>query len=203
MKSILIDHARRVPSKIVCVGRNYVEHIKELGNEKPERMVLFCKPNSAIDETFRYFSPHTRFEGEISLLMGEANRIEGVGFGFDLTHADIQNYLKKKGLPWERAKAFDGSAIFSRFVKAPQDLSSLGFTLLLNETVVQQADVALMIYKPREIIDEIASFMSLEKGDIVMTGTPKGVGTYERGDRFEAILYDGKKPLLKQKWSVQ
>ena len=201
MHRVIFENHPVTPSKIVCVGRNYVEHIEELGNEMPEKMVLFCKPNSAISSEFRYFSPHTRFEGEICLLI-EKGSIAGIGFGFDLTHADIQNRLKTKGLPWERAKAFDGSAIFSPFVAAPKDLRDIGFRLWHNSTLAQEAHYDLMIYKPHEIIEEIGTFMTLEEGDIVMTGTPKGVSTYQRGDRFDVELFSDDRVLLKQTWRV-
>ncbi|WP_201351953.1 fumarylacetoacetate hydrolase family protein [Hydrogenimonas urashimensis] len=202
MKSVPFENETVVPSKIVCVGRNYVEHIEELGNEVPERMVLFCKPNSAISDAFGYFTPDTRFEGEICLLMGSEG-IEGIGFGFDLTHAHIQNELKRKGLPWERAKAFDGSAVFSDFVRAPDDLSSIGFRLRRNGILVQEARYDHMIYKPETVIEEIRRFMTLEKGDIVMTGTPKGVSPYAKGDRFRVELFDGDAILLQKEWSVK
>ncbi len=202
MKTIRFYDRTITPSKIVCVGRNYVEHIEELGNEMPESMVLFCKPNSAISENFRWFSPHTRFEGELCLLMGQKGRIAGIGFGFDLTHADIQNRLKAKGLPWERAKAFDGSAIFSPFITAPEKLTGIGFRLLRNGELVQEARYDLMIHKPRAIVEEIDAFMTLEPGDIVMTGTPRGVSTYERGDRFVVEIFDQDAILLKKSWSV-
>ena len=201
MKTVRFQNRTVMPSKILCVGRNYVEHIHELDNEIPEEMVLFCKPNSAISDTLRYFSRATRFEGEICLLMGEEG-IEGVGFGFDLTRANFQNRLKAKGLPWERAKAFDGSAVFSSFIPAPDSLNNFGFRLYRNDSLVQEAKTDLMIYKPDTILQEIQSFMTLYPGDIVMTGTPKGVGTYEPGDRFEAVLLDGGKELLKEEWIV-
>ncbi|WP_353661432.1 fumarylacetoacetate hydrolase family protein [Hydrogenimonas sp. SS33] len=202
MKSVLFENAAVTPSKVVCVGRNYVAHIRELGNEMPEKMVLFCKPNSAISDRLRYFTPDTRFEGEICLLMGEG-RIAGVGFGFDLTHAHIQNDLKRKGLPWERAKAFDGSAVFSPFVRVPENLSGIGFRLWRNGTLAQEGDYSLMIYKPETIVEEIRTFMTLKKGDIVMTGTPKGVCSYEAGDRFRAELFDADGILLQKEWSVE
>ncbi len=201
MQTVTFKNETLTPSKIVCVGRNYVEHIKELGNEVPENMVLFNKPNSAISRNFRYFSPQTRFEGELCLLI-ENGKIAGVGFGFDLTHADIQNYLKSKGLPWERAKAFDGSAVFSRFTAAPKELKEIGFRLFRNGRPAQEAHYELMIYKPRQIIDEIGSFMTLEDGDIVMTGTPKGVSTYKKGDLFEVELFCAEETLLTQSWRV-
>ncbi len=119
-------------SKIVCVGRNYVEHIEELGNETPESIVLFNKPNSAISDELFYFSEDTRFEGEICFLI-ENKKINRVGFGLDLTKANIQSYLKSKGLPWERAKSFDGSAVFSEFVEFNGNLESLKMELFINE----------------------------------------------------------------------
>ena len=202
MQTVTFQDRIVTPSKIVCVGRNYVEHIEELGNEMPENMVLFNKPNSALSSTFRYFGPNTRFEGEICLLV-ENGDIAGVGFGFDLTHADIQNYLKSKGLPWERAKAFDGSAVFSRFTTAPKELKEIGFRLFRNGRPAQEAHYELMIYKPRKIIEEIGSFMTLEDGDIVMTGTPKGVSTYKKGDLFKVELFSAEETLLTESWRVR
>ena len=191
-----------LPSKVVCVGRNYVEHIEELGNEMPENMVLFNKPNSAVTATLNYFGPETRFEGELCLLI-EGGAITGLGFGLDLTHADIQNRLKAKGLPWERAKSFDGAAVLSSFIPFDGALEEIRFELYRNGALAQHADYHLMIYKPLEILEEIQSFMTLEDGDIVMTGTPKGVSTYERGDRFEAVLYQGDSEILRQEWTCQ
>ena len=201
MKSVQFENKTLIPSKIVCVGRNYVGHIKELGNEMTESMVLFCKPNSAISDNLCYFTPYTRFEGEICLLMDQG-RIEGIGFGFDLTHAHIQNTLKQKGLPWERAKAFDGSAIFSDFIEAPKALSNIGFRLWHNDTLAQEANYNFMIHKPETIVKEIQTFMTLERGDIIMTGTPKGVSTYKMGDRFRVELFDKDAILLEKEWRV-
>jgi len=198
MKSVIFGTERIIPSKIVCVGRNYVEHIRELGNEIPETMVLFNKPNSAITDTLEYFGPYTRFEGEICLIV-EKNRIAGIGFGLDLTHARIQEHLKNKGLPWERAKAFDGSAVLSDFIPYSGNISRLRFELLRNRSVAQRADYSLMIHKPGEILAEILGFMTLEDGDIIMTGTPKGVSAYGKGDVFEAKLFEEDRPLLETK----
>jgi 2-keto-4-pentenoate hydratase/2-oxohepta-3-ene-1,7-dioic acid hydratase in catechol pathway len=190
-----------VPSKIVCVGRNYVEHIKELNNEIPENMVLFNKPNSAISKEFFYFE-NVRFEGELSFLV-ENKKIVGVGFGFDLTNAKVQNYLKSKGLPWERAKAFDKSAIFTKFIEIDsRELEKLSFRLFRNEKVVQKGDYSLMIYKPKEILEEIQTFMSLEDGDIIMSGTPKGVDFYEKNDHFLAQIFLNEKLILEESWRV-
>lgn len=190
------------PSKVICIGRNYVEHIKELNNETPDSMVVFNKPNSAISDTLKFISQDTRFEGEICFLMMN-KQIEAVGFGLDLTRADIQNKMKEKGLPWERAKAFDNSAVLGKFVEFKDDVKSLRMELYINSKLIQHADYELMIYKPLEMIDEIDSFMSIEDGDIIMSGTPKGVGNYKLGDEFIGRIYSGDKLLVESSWIVQ
>jgi 2-keto-4-pentenoate hydratase/2-oxohepta-3-ene-1,7-dioic acid hydratase in catechol pathway len=189
-----------MPSKIVCVGRNYVEHIKELNNEIPENMVLFNKPNSAISDEF-YFFEDTRFEGEICFLI-QNKQINAVGFGLDLTNAKIQNYLKSKSLPWERAKSFNSSAVFSEFVTLRGDISTIEMKLYKNDELIQHATYELMIYKPNEILNEILSFMDLEDGDIIMSGTPKGVGFYNLGDKFLAQIYLNNKIIIQKEWKV-
>jgi len=199
MNAVDFEGKKCYPSKVVCIGRNYVEHIYELGNEMPESMVVFNKPNSAITRQLGYFGEHTRFEGEICFLI-ESGEIMGVGFGLDLTHADIQNYLKKKGLPWERAKAFDGSAVLGRFVRFNGDVRRLSMKLYRNESLIQHADHDLMIYKPEVMLSEIKRFMHLEDGDIIMSGTPKGVATYEKGDRFRGEIYLEGKLLVSSEW---
>ena len=201
MQTITFKNTQLTPSKVVCIGRNYVEHIEELGNEIPENMVVFNKPNSAISNTLTYYSETTRFEGEICFLI-ENGQIAGVGFGLDLTHADIQNKLKTKGLPWERAKAFDGSAVLSSFVPFLGDLSTLNMKLYLNGSLVQFANYDLMMYKPKTMVEEIKSFMSLEDGDIIMSGTPKGVATYKKDDVFLGQVYSGDELLVEGEWSV-
>ena len=201
MKKIKYKNSELSPSKVVCIGRNYVEHIEELGNEIPENMVVFNKPNSAISERLKYFSDSCRFEGEICFLIKD-EKIEAVGFGLDLTHADIQNRLKQKGLPWERAKAFDGSAVLSEFVALEDELESLKMELFINDKLVQFANYDLMIYKPLSMIEEIKSFISLDDGDVIMSGTPKGVATYKVGDRFVGKIYAHEKLLLEHVWVV-
>lgn len=191
MKTINYDSQRVTPSKVVCVGRNYVEHIHELNNEVPSSMVLFNKPNSAITDTLCYIQEDCRFEGEICFLVKD-RKIEGIGFGLDLTKADLQNQLKEKGLPWERAKAFDKSAVFGRFVAFEGDMTSIEMKLTINDVLKQHATYDLMIYKPENILEEILSFMDLEDGDIIMSGTPKGVAVFQKGDHFSAkIFVDG------------
>lgn len=189
------------PSKVVCIGRNYVEHIHELGNEIPSSMVVFNKPNSAVTDTLRFISDDTRFEGEICFLI-MSGAIGGVGFGLDLTKAGIQNHLKVKGLPWERAKGFNGSAVLGEFVPYSGPIENLWMTLHINNALVQEATYDLMIYKPFPMIEEIKSFMSLEDGDIIMSGTPKGVATYNIGDEFVGRIYSNDTLLAETKWIV-
>ena len=201
MKTINYNSQTITPSKVVCVGRNYVEHIHELNNEIPSSMVLFNKPNSAITDTLYYIQKDCRFEGEICFLIRD-NKIDGIGFGLDLTKADLQNKMKEKGLPWERAKAFDRSAVFSKFVKYEGNMRTLEMKLFINGTLTQHASYDLMIYKPQEIVSEIASFMTLEDGDIIMSGTPKGVATYAKGDLFLAVIDVEGKTVLKEEFLV-
>lgn len=201
MKSISFNGKSVISSKVVCVGRNYVEHIKELNNEMPSQMVLFNKPNSAITDSLRYFSDRHRFECELCFLMQEG-KITGVGLGLDLTDKKAQEYAKQKGLPWERAKAFDNSAVLSDFIEFSGNLEDLSFKLYINDKLQQEADFDLMIYKPLTIVKEVQTFMTLEENDIIMSGTPKGVGSYKVGDRFNAFLYEGNQEILKVDWVV-
>lgn len=202
MNSIIYNKECITPSKVVCIGRNYVEHIKELNNETPDTMVVFNKPNSAVTNTLQYFTPDTRFEGEICFLI-EDKQIAGIGFGLDLTKANIQNKIKEKGWPWERAKAFDGSAVFGEFVKFDGKITDLKLELYINNTLTQYATYDLMIYKPAQMLEEIQTFMSLEDGDIIMSGTPKGVATYNVGDVFVGKIYEDEKLLVETTWEVK
>jgi len=190
------------PSKVICVGRNYVEHIKELNNETPDTMVLFNKPNSAITNALKYIQKDCRFEGEICFLIQD-KQIEGIGFGLDLTKAGIQNKMKEQGLPWERAKGFNNSAVLSEFVPFLGNIETIEMKLFLNGKLVQHANYELMIYKPDEILREIETFMSLEDGDVIMSGTPKGVATYARDDVFLAVIYVDGKIVLKEEFIAQ
>ena len=202
MQKIYYKNKEIIPSKIVCIGRNYVEHIEELGNEIPENMVVFNKPNSAISNTLNYFFEDTRFEGEICFLIENSN-IAGVGFGLDLTHANIQKHLKTKGLPWERAKAFNGSAVLSEFVPFNGDISKLSMKLTINDKLIQFANYDLMMYKPEIMLEEIKNFMDLEDGDIIMSGTPKGVANYHLNDRFLGQIFEDDKLLVASEWVVK
>ena len=202
MNRVLFGSRAVIPSKVVCIGRNYVEHIEELGNEIPEQMVVFNKPNSAITDTLRYIEPTCRFEGEICFLIDNGG-IAGIGFGLDLTKAGIQNRLKEKGLPWERAKGFDGSAVLSDFVPFSGPMESLRMTLHIDGKLCQHAGYGLMMYKPAVMLEEIKSFMTLEDGDVIMSGTPKGVSTYEIGQTFVGRVYSGEQLLIEQEWTVR
>ena len=181
MKKVKVGRRKVTPSKIVCIGRNYVEHIEELGNEIPENLVIFLKPNSAISEELQAFHEEPlHYEGELCFIF-EEGRFSAVGFGLDLTKRDLQSRLKVKGLPWERAKAFDGAVVFSPFVPMADIDPSLALELDIDGGNMQSGDISLMIYKPDTILAEISTFMTLEDGDIVMTGTPKGVGVVHAG----------------------
>lgn len=201
MKTVLLDGQRVAPSKVVCVGRNYVEHIRELNNEVPTSMVLFMKPNSAISsELITLPQTPLHYEGEISFLI-KHGKICAVGFGLDLTNRAIQSELKAKGLPWERAKAFDSAAVMSPFVSIKvSDIEHLSMQLWINGVLVQEGNIDLMIHKPLTVIDEINSFSTLVDHDIVMTGTPKGVGTYVKGDKFVGKVFVEGREIISQEW---
>lgn len=204
MQTIISNGKEVTPSKVVCVGRNYVEHIQELNNEVPTSMVLFMKPNSSISGQLTVF-PQTplHYEGEISFLI-QNGTIAGVGFGLDLTNRSLQSELKAKGLPWERAKAFDGAAVMSSFVTVtPSQIDKLSMQLWINDALVQEGNIDLMIYKPKIIIEEIRSFCTLEDNDIVMSGTPKGVGSYVQGDKFIGKIFLEGREILSHEWIAQ
>ena len=203
MNTICINKNTITPSKIVCVGRNYYAHICELNNEIPDQMVLFSKPNSAIShELNSYHQESIHYEGELAFVF-ENGRFSAVGFGFDLTKRALQSQLKKKSLPWERAKSFDGSAVFSGFIPIESIDPSLSFTLSINGVVAQQGDLEFMIHSPAKILKEIQAFMHLEDGDIVMTGTPKGVGVLESGAMYQIAIKNDQEILIEQQWIAQ
>ena len=200
MNSIIVEERRVVPSKIVCVGRNYLEHISELNNEVPDEPVFFFKPNSAIGADLHAFHQEPlHYEGEMSFLY-EEGRFTAVGFGLDITKRALQNTLKAKGLPWERCKAFDGSALFSRFVGIAAVSRRLGLELTINGEPAQSADIGMMIYTPDAILEHLAAFTRLENGDVVMTGTPKGVGQIHAGDVFCGKVLENGVPLCTGEW---
>jgi 2-keto-4-pentenoate hydratase/2-oxohepta-3-ene-1,7-dioic acid hydratase in catechol pathway len=202
MKTIKLANKIYSPSKIICIGLNYVEHVEELSNEIPDEVVIFSKPNSAITSTLNsHHNEQLHYETELCFIYGEGNYI-GVGVGLDLTKRSLQTELRKKGLPWERAKAFNGAALFSEFVPLPETLESLFFQLSINGIIKQSGSIDLMINKPLKILNEISSFMNLVEGDVVMTGTPKGVGTVNSGDTFHIQLFSNNTQLVDKLWTA-
>lgn len=198
------SHQGMTPShigKLVCVGRNFVAHIEELGNEVPEQMVLFCKPGSALTTVLHatHQGDALHYEAELCFLV-QGGVYTAVALGLDLTKRQTQSYLKGKGLPWERAKAFDGSALLSPFVHYNPQLE-LEFALHLNGELVQYGRESLMIHSPARILAEVQTFMRLEDGDVIMSGTPSGVGVVPAGARFEVEIWQGSHTLLQHSWT--
>lgn len=200
MNSVNLDGKSITPSKVICIGRNYVDHIHELGNEIPDDMVVFIKPNSAIsDELTSFHHEQLHYEGEICLMV-IGGEFRAVGFGLDLTKRQLQSELKSKGLPWERAKAFDGSAVMGDFISVDNIDDSLSLSLAIDGEVIQQGGIALMMYKPQQILASLKVLFTLEDGDIVMTGTPKGVGEVKAGAKFDGRIIENGRTLNCSKW---
>jgi 2-keto-4-pentenoate hydratase/2-oxohepta-3-ene-1,7-dioic acid hydratase in catechol pathway len=184
MNVVIVDENPIIPSKIICIGRNYVDHIAELNNEVPDEMVVFLKPNSAISTQLQSFHQEAlHYEAELCFLY-QQGKFTAVAVGLDLTKRTLQTKLKAKGLPWERAKAFNGAAVFSDFISIDKIDDSLSLTLSIDGNVIQAGGVELMMVKPDEILAQLQSFIDFEDGDIVMTGTPKGVGKIVSGSQF-------------------
>ncbi|RLD77664.1 MAG: 2-hydroxyhepta-2,4-diene-1,7-dioate isomerase [Bacteroidetes bacterium] len=178
--------------KIICIGRNYTEHIEELANEKPENPVIFMKPDSAIllkNNPFVIppFSNDVHYEVEVLVKINRIGKhiqekfaskyYDEIGLGIDFTARDLQSELKSKGLPWEKAKAFDGSAVIGKFVsKKNYELNNLKFQLYKNDELVQNGNTANMLWKVDEIVAYVSQFFTLKIGDVIFTGTPAGVG---------------------------
>ena len=203
MKKLKIKNSTKefAIGKIVCVGRNYAEHAKELGNEIPDKPVIFLKPSSAVifnSDKISYpdFSNEMHHEVELVLLIGKtiknadketsAQAIAGYGVGLDMTLRDIQSELKKNGHPWTIAKCFDTSAVLSEFIlKQDYNLTlEEGISLKVNSEVKQKEKLNKMIFNPVEIVEYISSLMTLEEGDLIFTGTPAGVSKVEKGDKL-------------------
>lgn len=203
MRSVIAFGAPCTPSKVLCVGRNYAAHIEELGNTVPEEMVVFIKPNSALtDELQSQRDEPLHYEGEIALLIRNGE-FAAVAFGLDLTLRRLQSRLKAAGLPWERAKAFDGAALFSEFVALPATGESLSLRLHIDGELRQHGDQAMMLYQPAAILEELQTFTTLEDNDIVMTGTPAGVGEITPGAQFKGSIYAGETLLTEVAWRAQ
>ena len=191
--------------KIICVGRNYADHAKELGNDIPDEPVIFMKPKSALLQShtpFYYpeFSNELNYECELVLRVCKngkyiqerhaSNYYNGITVGIDFTARDIQDELKKKGLPWEKAKAFDNSAAVGKFVDVSPTLNrkNIGFTFYKNKELAQTGNSGNMIFSIDAIISHISNYFSLNIGDLIFTGTPAGVGECVVGDILEAFL---------------
>ena len=201
VRQLKLENSFFTPSKIVCIGRNYAAHIEELGNVSPDEMVVFLKPNSSIGEKLvSSFGVETvHFETEICLLV-EAGKFVAVAVGLDLTRRVKQSELKDKGLPWERCKAFDGAALFSEFVRFDGELEALRLELDIDGEPAQRGGVTDMLFPPHTMLDDLSGFLSLENGDVVMTGTPKGVGPVQSGAVFEARVFRAQQLLVEQRW---
>lgn len=195
--------------KIIAIGRNYTEHIAELKNEVPEEPVIFTKPDTALlrnNEAFYYpeFSKDIHYEVEIVLKINKEGKYIDERFapkyydefavGIDFTARDIQQKAKEKGLPWALAKGFDGSAPISGFRKKTDynDLKDLNFGLKIDGDNRQQGNTGMMIYSFNYIISYISKFITLKRGDLIFTGTPKGVGPIRIGNKLEAFVEDEK-----------
>jgi 5-carboxymethyl-2-hydroxymuconate isomerase len=191
--------------KIICIGRNYVDHIKELGNETPGAPVIFMKPATAVIGdgavfTIPSYSSNCHHEAELAVLIGTGGKnipkekaldhVAGYGVAIDFTLRDVQDELKKKGLPWEIAKAFDGSCPLSDFVPAAAvaDPQALQITLTVNGETRQDGSTALMIHTVAAIISHMSGIFTLEPGDVILTGTPAGVSAVKPGDHVTARI---------------
>ncbi|RXP44792.1 FAA hydrolase family protein [Lutibacter sp. HS1-25] len=185
--------------KIICIGRNYAKHIEELQNEKPENPVVFLKPDSAIlakNQPFFIppFSNNVHFEVEVLVKINKVGKYiqekfahkyyDEIGLGIDFTARDIQDASREKGLPWEKAKAFDGSAAMSEFFPKENfgDLNNLEFKLFKNNELVQDGNTNAMLWKIDELIAYVSQYFTLKKGDVIFTGTPAGVGKVHEND---------------------
>jgi len=202
MKSVKVANSYISPSKIICIGRNYASHISELGNEVPDNMVIFIKPNAAIGHRLQaYQQERLHYEAELCF-MYQQGAFCAVAIGLDLTKRALQSQLKAKGLPWERAKAFTGSALFSDFITIDAIDEHLTLELTINDECRQTGSVAMMLHSPKAILQEIQSFIELEDGDIVMTGTPSGVGEIFAGDVFQGRVCARDTVLVTQQWQA-
>jgi len=200
MSTITFNGREIRPGKVICVGKNYAAHISEMNSVPAENMVVFMKPATAIGtELYAVMDEPLHYEGEICLLV-QQGMIAGVGFGLDLTKRETQSKLKAAGRPWERSKAFTGSALFSEFVPAPADLSELGVELIVDDATRQKGDVSLMLYPPDIILAELKQFLLLEDFDIIMTGTPAGVGAVQPGEQFVGRILAGEQTLTSGTW---
>ena len=193
--------------KLICIGRNYTDHIKELENEKPTDPVVFLKPDTAIllkKQPFFIpeFSNNVHHEVEVLIKINRVGKYidkkfahkyySEIGLGIDFTARDLQAQLKAKGLPWEKAKAFDGAAVIGSWLPKEnfKDLNNLDFSLKKNDDVVQKGNTSLMLWKIDEIIEYVSKYFTLKIGDVIFTGTPAGVGKVVANDKLKGYIED-------------
>lgn len=191
--------------KLICIGRNYAAHIDELQNERPTEPVVFIKPDSAVlpkeqDFYIPEFSNDIHYEVEVLVKIKKVGKhidpqfahtyYDEIGLGIDFTARDLQSTLKAKGLPWEKAKGFDGSAVVGRWMSKElyENIDKLGFSLLKNGENVQKGNTSLMLWKIDELIAHVSTYFMLKKGDILFTGTPAGVGKVSPNDYLVGTL---------------
>ncbi len=193
--------------KIICIGRNYAKHIAELANEKPDNPVIFLKPDSAIlakKQPFFIppFSKDIHYEVEVLVKITKVGKYidqkfapkyyDEIGLGIDFTARDVQAKCKEKGLPWEKSKAFDGSAVIGKFFPKENidNINNLAFTLFKNKDLVQDGNTKSMLWKIDELIAYVSQFFTLKKGDVLFTGTPAGVGRVQENDILTGFIGD-------------
>lgn len=191
--------------KLICIGRNYAAHIAELDNERPTEPVVFIKPDSAVlpkeqDFYIPEFSNEIHYEVEVLVKIKKVGKhinkkfahkyYDEVGLGIDFTARDLQSKLKAEGLPWEKAKGFDGAAVIGKWIDKEkyENLDNLGFSLLKNGEIVQNGHTSLMLWKIDELIAHVSTYFTLKKGDVIFTGTPAGVGRVTANDYLEGTI---------------
>ena len=193
--------------KLICIGRNYTEHIKELENERPSDPVVFLKPDTAIllkKQPFFIpdFSNDVHHEVEILVKINRVGKYidkkfahkyyKEIGLGIDFTARDLQSQLKTKGLPWEKSKAFDGSAVIGNWLSTEElkNVDNINFTLQKNDVIIQQGNTSHMLWKIDELIEYVSKYFTLKIGDIIFTGTPAGVGRVIANDKLTGFIED-------------
>ena len=193
--------------KLICIGRNYTEHIKELENEKPTEPVVFLKPDTAIllkKQPFFIpeFSNDVHHEVEVLVKINRVGKYidkkfahkyyNEIGLGIDFTARDLQSQLKAKGLPWEKAKSFDGAAVIGKWLPKSdiENVDDINFSLQKNDVMVQQGNTSHMLWKIDEIIEYVSKYFTLKIGDVIFTGTPSGVGRVVANDKLKGFIGD-------------
>ena len=191
--------------KIICIGRNYAKHIEELDNERPDHPVVFLKPDSAIllkqhPFVIPEFTQNVHYEVEVLVKIKKLGKYidkkfahtyyEEIGLGIDFTARDLQKDLKEKGLPWEKAKAFDGSAVIGNWISKSEieDIDNMSFSLEQNGNIVQHGNTRAMLWKIDELISYVSQYFTLKIGDVIFTGTPAGVGTISPNDQLKGKI---------------